>query len=517
MRTNRLAPLRLTALALSCLSITWAVPVAAAVAQQQKTAAQATEQWELLEEHWMIVEIAGGRVGWMSTVIDRNDDQVRVRTQTKMTIGRGDASASIEMGSTAIETAGGTPVGMTSVQNMGASPIETVWAFADGKIKQTSTQGGRTTSREFDAPTSPWKTAWQATLFAREQRKAGVEEFTVATLDPQAGIKPVNATSKRAGTREHEIDGRTVTVDVWKSISDINPIEVTEYVINGDVVYQEIPMGIGNIVMRKTTKALAMAAPDAGGEGGGLPPELMVRSFAKPDKPIRNPMRTKTAKFRITAREGTLAPLPSVGSQQVEMSDDQRSAIITADVNRSLEASESADELDAYLENSAMMDFEDPLVRKLADRAKDESDLHARAEALRKAVNKHIVRKDMGTAFATASETARTQSGDCSEHGVLLAAMLRAQGIPSRVAMGLVYVDEFAGERGVFGWHMWAQALIDGKWIDFDATLPVRYTATHILTGTSSLNDGTGSNDMVGLMQLLGNIDIEVLEVGYTE
>ena len=40
--------------------------------------------------------------------------------------------------------------------------------------------------------------------------------------------------------------------------------------------------------------------------------------------------------------------------------------------------------------------------------------------------------------------------------------MLRADGIPARVASGLVYADGFLGSRDIFGWHMWTQALIDG-------------------------------------------------------
>jgi hypothetical protein len=60
---------------------------------------------------------------------------------------------------------------------------------------------------------------------------------------------------------------------------------------------------------------------------------------------------------------------------------------------------------------------------------------------------------------------------------------------------------------------MWTQALIDGKWVDLDATLPVRYNAAHVLTGTSSLADGLLAADMASIIQLIGNIDIEVLEV----
>ena len=86
-----------------------------------------------------------------------------------------------------------------------------------------------------------------------------------------------------------------------------------------------------------------------------------------------------------------------------------------------------------------------------------------RAEAMRAFVFDYIEEKNLSTAFASASEVARTRIGDCSEHGVLLAAMLRADGIPARVAHGLVFVPGFGKKKqGAFGWHMWTQAMIDG-------------------------------------------------------
>ena len=154
------------------------------------------------------------------------------------------------------------------------------------------------------------------------------------------------------------------------------------------------------------------------------------------------------------------------------------------------------------------------------------------AYQLRELVNRHIQDKHLGTAYASASETARTRtraaaptltlapalapaltlaltltstlsltstpttqartgSGDCTEHAVLLAALLKARMIPSRVCHGLVYVElggsaingqaedgmeSAASSDGQFGWHMWSQALINGHWHDLDATLHVPYT-----------------------------------------
>ncbi len=472
------------------------------------------EDWKVIDDDRMILEIGGSRVGWMNTIVDRSGEQFRTRTATEMKIGRGDQPVEIKMSSVFIETADGKPIKAMNTQKMAQQAVETTWEFDGETIHQTSRQGDRETRSELNAPKVEWFTPHRADEYMRQQRKVGAKEIKVRTLDQQNGVKPVNTTSTHGGKTDYEFDGRKVPVEIWKTVTDIMPVEAKEYYdADGELVYQEIPTGLGKITMRSATKDQAM---DAAGDGGGAP-EIMVKSFAKPDKPIDNAFKTKTAKLRLTAREGTLPDMPSAGAQRVEMSADHKTAVLTIDIDDPLAASESEKNDEEFTKPSSMVDFNDALVGKLADRAKEEPDAMKKAEALRAIVNKHISKKGMSTAFATASETARTRTGDCSEHGVLLAALLRADDIPSRVAMGLVYAPEFMGEEGIFGWHMWTQALIDGKWIDLDATLPVRYCATHVLTNTSSLADGMGASDMGSIMQLMGNLDIEVIDVGYKE
>jgi transglutaminase-like putative cysteine protease len=118
--------------------------------------------------------------------------------------------------------------------------------------------------------------------------------------------------------------------------------------------------------------------------------------------------------------------------------------------------------------------------------------------------------------FASAAEVARTRTGDCTEHAVLLAAMLRAEKIPARVVSGLIYADEFEGKKGIFGYHMWAQASLGGgSWLNLDATLPdnATFDATHIALATTDLADGETSNALVSLVPLLGNLKIAVEKV----
>jgi transglutaminase-like putative cysteine protease len=286
----------------------------------------------------------------------------------------------------------------------------------------------------------------------------------------------------------------------------------------GNLLLQEVPMpGLGNMITRRTTKQKATGAAD------GPAPEILVKTFITPDKPIPNPEKAVKSRLRLTLMDGTINPLPSMGAQRVEMSEDGKSAILTIDINNPQSASAADEANPEYLAASAMIDTNDELIQKLAKRAtasvKGDSDdavgTMQRAEALRQFVRKHISKKGMATAFASASETAKMKTGDCSEHGVLLCALLRADGIPARVATGLVYVDQFEGNAGIFGWHMWTQALIDDKWVDLDATMRERFNATHVLTSASSLDDGAFNADMAAIVQMIGNLKIEVLDVQY--
>jgi transglutaminase-like putative cysteine protease len=241
----------------------------------------------------------------------------------------------------------------------------------------------------------------------------------------------------------------------------------------------------------------------------------MVKLFVRPDKPIRNAAQSARAVYRVSAVEGELLDLPSAGAQRVTMAEDRRSATIEVDINEAIPAAEADSADPALLAPSVTIDTNDELIRRLAERALlgARADGASRAEALRLAAHRHIIQKGLSTAFASASETVRRQAGDCSEHAVLLCALLRASEIPARIAIGLVYAEEFAGDHDIFGWHMWTQALVDGRWIDLDATTRRRFHAAHILTSTSTLADDALTDDLARMMSLMGNLGIEVVEV----
>jgi hypothetical protein len=80
----------------------------------------------------------------------------------------------------------------------------------------------------------------------------------------------------------------------------------------------------------------------------------------------------------------------------------------------------------------------------------------------------------------SALDTIRRRAGDCTEAAVLLAALGRAAGIPTRVANGLVYSRQrYHGVSNAFLPHSWTLAYVDGAWRSFDLALD-NFDATHI-------------------------------------
>jgi hypothetical protein len=80
-----------------------------------------------------------------------------------------------------------------------------------------------------------------------------------------------------------------------------------------------------------------------------------------------------------------------------------------------------------------------------------------------------LLRKEYTAAFSSALETLKAGFGDCGEHSVLLAALLRASGIPARVVFGLIYMPEKKG----YYYHAWVMAYNNIEWIFADPAFGV--------------------------------------------
>ncbi len=82
-----------------------------------------------------------------------------------------------------------------------------------------------------------------------------------------------------------------------------------------------------------------------------------------------------------------------------------------------------------------------------------------------------ITNKSMAVGFITASVVFARREGDCTEHSVLAAALLRCNGTPARLAYG--YLVHRHGSRIAADGHMWTERF-EQSWRVADATFPSR-------------------------------------------
>ncbi len=170
--------------------------------------------------------------------------------------------------------------------------------------------------------------------------------------------------------------------------------------------------------------------------------------------------------------------------------------------------------LKRYLQPTATLQANAPLIRHLAAQAKGRGLVLARN--LTRLVASHIRQKGYALPLATALDVARLRQGDCTEHAMLLAAMARARGLPSRLASGLVYSSSFAGRTQVFVYHMWTEIHVAGRWIPFDATRPDEGVGpTHLLLALDAGDSLLPAAAAAALAATLGQTEIRVLAVGH--
>jgi len=239
--------------------------------------------------------------------------------------------------------------------------------------------------------------------------------------------------------------------------------------------------------------------------------DIAVNSLIHVKKPLRRGHRTSKAVYRIsTPGEDPTDYLVADGAQQIEPVDDETVLLTVSSLP--MPGGYKKVGIDAeFLQSSQYLQADDFRVRQHAKRAAGGELNPARAAVrLERYVSQKLTQKNFSTALASAAEVAQSLEGDCTEHAVLLAAMLRASKIPSQVAVGLVYIES----RSSFGGHMWTEAWIDGQWIPLDATLGRGgIGAAHIKLAQSSFSDEGAApvTAFLPLLRVLGSMQIEVV------
>jgi hypothetical protein len=200
----------------------------------------------------------------------------------------------------------------------------------------------------------------------------------------------------------------------------------------------------------------------------------MMRSpFRMSDAAVRSHIR-----YRFAFRDGIEFALPQTGEQRVTMRPGEMVVDICPSCGPGLATDPAS--LAQALRPTPWMQSDHPRLRGIAAtaRATTTSETH-KMEMLLERARPYLLDIDFAGHFS-ALETVIRRSGDCTEAAVLLAALGRAAGIPTKVASGLVYSRQlYHGVSNVFMPHSWVLAYVDGRWRSFDLALDV-FDSSHI-------------------------------------
>jgi len=463
-------------------------------------------------DRWYVIEIGSQPSGKMHETRTLVGETIVTTSDISMRIRRGRETIEIAIETEFVETIAGEPVRMKLVQGLGTEPTTITHEFRAGSVLET-VEGPAGISRKILAsPPTGALTPVQADAALLKALQSGQASVTYPTLDPLSGLASVLVVVDEIMPAQVTLLGEEVEGWTMRSHSSEAPDAAPSFdrlTVAGIPVLLEQPLGDLKIVMRLVEPEAAQAKFE--------PAELLVSTFVTPNRPIRRARRTKRGVYLLSLPDGTMPELPTTSIQQIDRLDAHTTRVVI-DLKQLPTTVEDFDP-EKYLRATPMADTQDPELQKFVTRAlRGVADAPAakRAERLRRAVHSVMARKDLSAGFASASEVIRTRTGDCTEHAVLLAASLRVTGIPSRVASGLIYADRFAGERNVFAFHMWTQALLDSEngpvWVDLDATLPssAAFDATHITLGLDPLTSSLGVGAFGAATSLIGAVEIEV-------
>jgi len=496
----------LRAIGRSHISRALALAMLVASSAAQASAAETSD----VDESWQVIHLSGQRIGYGRVVmrkVERGRDTVYTTdTEEHVSIRRFGQQLRIQSKTHTEETANGQLLSYSfEMKNPPAQTTKSSGRVEGKNLIIESTVGGRLQIKKLPWDATVKSPAWQDRSLSDSPLKPG-ESRSFKTFMPEFS-KVVNV---------------KITADDYRTVKLYDGSEKSLLKVR---VSQSILPGIGMRVyldakgesLRTEADLLGMVTYSVSREVAlqeiaGEELDVATNTLIKITNPPAGLHDRKTAIYRIRTKGRNPANfLPIGGTQAVASIDSETATLTVSSIRPPKNIQPSRNQQKDYLGDTQFLQAKDSRVQEHARRATAGSiDPGTIAVRMEQYVYKEVKKKNFSTALASAAEVAKSLEGDCTEHACLLAAMLRVQQIPSRVAVGLVYAERL----GAFGGHMWTEAWLDGKWVPLDATLGKGGIGPgHIKLADSSLSDDGPApvTSFVPLMNMLSNVTIDIV------
>lgn len=465
-------------------------------------------------ETWEICLLAGAPAGYVHTQRTAPegaaDSGVAVHSESRLRLRRSGDVNELRVTLDSSETPAGRLLSFRCQTQFDRQTILVSGESAAGKLQVRTEQSGQTTTSEIAASEN------LGGFFAIE-RSLGEQPLQpgqtreVELLFPGLGeVLVARATLAAIDWEETPwLTGpprRLLRTEVVTRLPQGNPLQTTLWTDERGEVLKSFVTALEQTTYR-TTRELALAALS------GDSPDLNVASLVPAPQQVQL-HAARSARFHLRLEHGDVRQVfPGAAAQRVVRDDAGGVMLQTRAVRPTTELAGWPSEpppTAADLAGNRWMQTDDPYLANLAQTvAGGTTDRWQQCLALERWVFEHLAKGDFSQTFATASETARTGRGDCTEHALLLATLARVLGIPSRVAAGLVYV----GDRQAFGFHLWTEVWVADRWIGLDATLGRGgLGAGHLKLSQADLAGGSLTACLLPVSDVLGQLTILHIE-----
>lgn len=463
---------------------------------------------------WQIIMLSGQKIGYAhsTTRTEDRDGQPVIVTEvfTRLTIKRFGGKLTTDVNQRTEEDAEGHLLSFYSLQdNPPFSKTEGRGTIKGNTVTMETISSGKSFTKEFKLPDDVKSPTWFDRSLKDSPMKVG-ETRSFRMFEPTMG-KVTDVSVKELEPSETKLlSGEMVKLRRSEMTQSILPGITTTLFTDDAGEVKKMSMGLLGMEMfgcrsEEALKEIAAAEIDL-----GIDTLVKVGVIERAYDARKVTYRLEAASYDPTT------VFPESTQQHVIPGENGAFQLVVSAVDAGTAGTEPAPAA-KYLSSSRYIDLDDPLIVQLANEmAGSETDPVKTAILAEAFIHKHLKRKNFVTAMATASEVAASQSGDCSEHGILLAALLRVKQIPSRVVTGLVYAPSLKA----FGGHMWTEAYLHGRWIPLDGTLAKGHgDAMHLKTGDSALEDSSALpiESFLPLIHVIGRTKLSVEKIEYAE
>jgi len=466
-------------------------------------------------DRWYEVYLGKSKVGFAHSTMKLLNGEVLSESTFEMKIKRAGQVIEMKVSERTRETIGGAILGFSGEMLMAGIPIIKEGWVEKGEIVVKEKQFFRETTKRY--PLDPkGKMTWGLLKFLRQRefRKAG-QTYDVLVYSPDFGMaKPTKATVRTKGAGSVTLGNKEqIAFETEIELgTKLGSMKTTNWLDDqGIAVRTQMNMGGLDIDIRQSSQKEAQKEET-------IRNDFLMNTVISLDAKI--PKNARRSVFRLSVEKGKLAGISYEGhTQKLTRIDEQtiEVEVLAEDWQAIRKGKGHPAQVDSeFREPNILVDSGDALIKSLAQEAgKGAGNVFQMAEKLCRFVSRYVSSKNFSVGFASASEVARKREGDCTEHGILLAALGRAMGIPSRVVTGLVYVDEFKGVENAMVYHMWTQFFLRGRWVNFDSALgKVRCPADRITLFASSLHGQSLTESLLPASELMGKLSVKKITAG---